>query len=155
MSYLNISMLLASAALGILFAHATSLQGWSQVKPPTLLLEATAAPATDVHLLQSERKSSIVTSEWTMAPPPPLSLMEHSLVSLGCDSASSYPTGTTPSIVLIGGSNASGSTIASVYSFDINLHQWLVLNPMPEPRQAAMAVLSQSRGGIVVCGGRC
>jgi hypothetical protein len=148
--------LLASADFGIPPALAipfsTSLQGLSQREPRSLLPEIVTAQA---HLLRSNRKSVRLTPEWNLAPPLPISMMEHALVSLACNASDPHPTGTTASIILIGGSNSSGSASASVYSYDIVLRQWLELKPMPEPRQAAMAVFSQSWGGVVVCGGRC
>lgn len=146
--------LLASADFGIPPALAipfsTSLQGLSQREPRSLLPEIVTAQA---HLLRSNRKSVRLTPEWNLAPPLPISMMEHALVSLACNASDPHPTGTTASIILIGGSNSSGSASASVYSYDIVLRQWLELKPMPEPRQAAMAVFSQSWGGVVVCGG--
>jgi hypothetical protein len=159
MSVLIVIILSASAALTSLPAHAiplpTSLQGWSQRKPPTLLPDTTSMPAIEAPSLNTDSKAARLISDWTLAPPVPISIMEHSLVSIFCDAVGSHLTGTSASIILIGGSNASGSASASVYSFSIDLNQWLVLKPMPEPRQAAMAVFSQTWGGVIVCGGRC
>jgi hypothetical protein len=90
-----------------------------------------------------------------LSPPPPFSIMEHAMVPVACDSSISYPLGTAATIILIGGSNASGAASASVISFDVGRRLWRALQPLPHPRQAAMAVFSQSWGGVVVCGGRC
>ncbi len=55
------------------------------------------------------------------------------------------------SLILIGGSNASGAASASVLSFDIDHKQWVVLQPMPEPREASMAVFFCNRGVASAC----
>jgi hypothetical protein len=151
-------ILLASAAMGVPLVHsspiATSLQGWT--KPESSSPQPDASPAhVEADLFEYARKSSRLISEWTLAPPLPISIMEHALVTIGCEAAASQPTGAAASIVLIGGSDSSGAASAAVYSFNINLQQWFLLKPMPEPRQAAMAVFSESWDGVVVCGGRC
>ncbi len=150
-------ILLASAALGVPLVHsspiATSLQGWTKPKSSTLQPDTTPAPV-EAGLFEYAQNSTHLISEWTAAPPLPISIMEHALVTIGCEAAASQPTGAAASIILIGGSDSSGTASASVYSFDINLQKWFLLKPMPEPRQAAMAVFSESWDGVVVCGGR-
>ena len=96
-----------------------------------------------------------ITSEWVSAPAPPMSVMEHALVAIACDSSIPLSSSMPPSLILIGGSDTSGAATSSLLSLDVARGQWLVLQPMPQPRQAAMAVLSHTWGGVVVCGGRC
>ena len=95
-----------------------------------------------------------ITSEGDLAPTPPISVMEHALVAVACDATIPHVAGAAPSLILIGGSDLSGTALSSVLSLDIASRQWRPLQPMPQPRQAALAVLSQSWGGVVVCGGR-
>jgi hypothetical protein len=147
-------LLLLSAALGIHSAGATKIHGWSQPELPASPRALSEPAIGSTPLLSSKDAVRIHSNDWTLAPPPPISIMEHALVTLACDAGISYPAGTSASLILIGGSNASGAASPTVLSFDIDHKQWLVLQPMPEPREASMAVFSQSWGGIVVCGGR-
>ena len=150
-------VLLSAATLAIPLPDAhplrSSLHGWSHSTQPA---PAPDAPVTAHEaLLRSSESRTPITSDWVLSPPPPFSIMEHAMVPVACDSSISYPLGTTASIILIGGSNASGAASAFVISFDVGRRLWRALQPLPHPRQAAMAVFSQSWGGVVVCGGRC
>ena len=147
-------LLLLSAALGIHSAGATKIHGWSQPELPASP-RALSEPAIGATPLMSSKDAvRIHSNDWTLAPPPPISIMEHALVAFACDATIPHVAGTSPSLILIGGSDLSGTALSSVLSLDIASRQWRPLQPMPQPRQAAMAVLSQSWGGVVVCGGR-
>ena len=151
-------VLLSVATLAIPLPDANSLRaslhGWSHSSQPVPVLDAESVIAHEA-LLKSSKSHTPITYEWALAPPLPFSIMEHALVPVACDSSTSYPPGTAANFILIGGSNSSGAASASVFSFNIDRQQWLALQPLPQPRQAAMAVFSQSRGGVIVCGGRC
>jgi hypothetical protein len=150
-------VLLSAATLAIPLPDAhplrSSLHGWSHSTQPAPAPDASVT-AHEAPLRFSESRTPI-TSDWVLSPPPPFSIMEHAMVPVACDSSISYPPGTAASIILIGGSNASGAASASVISFDVGRRLWRALQPLPHPREAAMAVFSQSWGGVVVCGGRC
>lgn len=145
-------LLLLSAASAIPLPDtaplAFSLQGWSEHQPSLL-----PPPSLRAALPKWPRDQHRSSSQWTSAPPPPASIMQHALVPLACDAATPSIVATA-SLLLIGGSNASGAASASVLSFDIARGHWQALQPMPQPRQAAMAVMSPAWGGVVVCGGR-